>query len=170
ERLTPALVGHTADAARAKLDVASIRDLAEAAAVRALDQALNDLSAQRANVPLAAHLGTPRTARVPLYANINRGTLDRTPDGFAARAREVAGRGFDAVKIAPFDDVRPDIAHTPEGRALIERGIARIAAVRDALGPARTLMVDCHWRLTEMAAADLLRELEPYGLFWFECP
>lgn len=170
ERLTPSLSGLAPDAALQQLDVAAIRDLAEASAVSALDQALNDLAAQRANAPLAAWLGTPRTARVPLYANINRGTLDRNPEGFAARAREVAGNGFDAVKIAPLDDVRPDIAHTPEGRRLIERGIARIAAVRDAIGPTRKLMVDCHWRLTEAAAADLLRELEPLGLYWFECP
>jgi galactonate dehydratase len=170
ERLTPSLTGLVPDTALPRLAVAAIRDLAEAAAVSALDQALNDLAAQGANVPLAARLGTPRTARVPLYANINRGTLDRTPEGFAARAREVANNGFDAVKIAPFDDVRPDIAHTPDGRRLLARGIARIAAVRDALGPARKLLVDCHWRLTETAAADLLRELEPFGLFWFECP
>jgi galactonate dehydratase len=170
ERLTPTLAGLAPDLALQRLDVAAIRDLAEASAVSALDQALNDLAAQGANAPLAAHLGTPRTARVPLYANINRGTLDRNPEGFAARAREVASNGFDAVKIAPFDDVLPDIAHTPEGRRLLDRGLARIAAVRDAIGPQRLLMVDCHWRLTEAAAADLLRELEPLGLYGVECP
>jgi galactonate dehydratase len=45
-----------------------------------------------------------------------------------------------------------------------------VAAVRAAIGPGRRLLVDCHWRLTEAAARNLLRELEPFALHWFECP
>ena len=170
ERLTPLLAGRRTHDALAALDVGALRDLPEAASVSALDQALRDLSAQQNGLPLDAHLGSPLRASVPLYANINRGTLDRSPEGFAARAREVASNGFGAVKIAPLDDVRPDNAHTPAGRQLLDRGIARIAAVRDAIGPDRKLMVDCHWRLTEAVARDVLRELTALGLYWFECP
>ena len=169
-RLEGTIVGATPQDALNALDVDAIHDLAEAAAVSSIDQALWDLSAQQAVEPLASHLGAPRTQRVPLYANINRGTLDRSPDGFAARAREVAANGFDAVKIAPLDDVRPQNCATPEGRRLVDAGIARITAVRAAIGPSRKLMVDCHWRLTEAVALDVLRELEPLGLYWFECP
>jgi len=156
--------------ARSPLDIAASHDLGEAAAISALDQALWDLAAQQVGRPLAAALGVPRAERIPLYANINRGTRDRSPEGFAKRAREVAENGFDAVKIAPLDDVRPDNVESPEGRRLLERGIARTAAVREAIGPSRKLMVDCHWRLTESAASALLAELAPLGLYWFECP
>jgi galactonate dehydratase len=142
----------------------------EAAATSAIDQALWDISAQRMDKTLADALGQRRRNAIELYANINRGTLDRSPSGFAERAREATDAGFDAVKIAPFDDVIADNVATPVGRELLAAGIERVAAVRAAIGPGRRLLVDCHWRLTEGSASDVLRELEPCGLYWFECP
>jgi galactonate dehydratase len=141
-----------------------------AAATSAIDQALCDISAQRMAKPLADTLGPRRRSSIELYANINRGTLDRTPSGFAERARETISAGFDAVKIAPFDGVLADNVATDGGKALLAAGIARVAAVRAAIGPQRRLLVDCHWRLTETSASDVLGQLEPCGLYWLECP
>ncbi len=169
ERRTRSLVGATA-AAPARESWGAGVDMADAAAQGGIDQALWDLASQAAGVPLARMLGAPTRGVVPLYANVNRGTLDRTPAGFAARAREAAEAGFCAVKIAPFDDVTPERITTPEGRRLVEAGLDRVRAVREAIGDARALMVDCHWRLTEDAAAGVLRALEPETLFWLECP
>jgi galactonate dehydratase len=157
------------------LDVAATRGpvaatLAEAAALSAIDQALRDLQAQKRGRPLHAELGDAQRSRIPLYANINRGTVDRSPAGFARRAAEAVTSGFDAVKIAPFDGVTPAIAETAEGETLIAAGIERIAAVREAIGAHRRLLVDCHWRLTEASALRVLQALEGVGLFWFECP
>jgi galactonate dehydratase len=142
----------------------------QAAAASAIDQALCDITAQHIDKPLADTLGRRRRSSIELYANINRGTRDRSPSGFAERAREATDGGFDAVKIAPFDDVTADNVATPGGHALLAAGIERVAAVRAAIGPSRRLLVDCHWRLTEASASDVLRELEPCGLYWFECP
>lgn len=167
-RLTPAFLGKSFEFPTDAMDVVgtSGRDIAEAAAISAIDQALWDAMAQARSASLTALLGAPQREAVGLYANINRGTLDRSPAGFAARAREAVGRGFGAIKIAPFDGVQPHIVD----KALIEAGIARIAASREAIGPGVHLMVDCHWRFSEQAAADVLRELEPLRLYWFECP
>ncbi|MBL8700874.1 MAG: hypothetical protein JNK67_21040 [Alphaproteobacteria bacterium] len=145
------------------------RSLPGAAAVSALDQALNDVAARREGVPLAQRLGTPARATVPLYANINRRTLDRAPAGFAASARTAQAAGFAAFKIAPFDGVTPAVAATPEGRRLIEAGLARAAAVRAEIGPHAQLMIDCHWRLTEAAALDVLTAAAGLDLHWLEC-
>ena len=41
----------------------------------------------RSGISLAALLGGPERRSVPVYANINRGIPDRTPQGFAARAK-----------------------------------------------------------------------------------
>ena len=150
--------------------VANGDDAAEAAALCAIDQALWDLAAQARSVPIAALLGEPRRDSVALYANVNRGTLDRSPAGFAARAREAAARGFHAIKVAPFDDVTADDLATDAGRRRLDLGIERVHAVREAIGPARELMVDCHWRLDERAALDVLARLEPARLYWLECP
>ena len=150
--------------------VATADDTAEAAALCAIDQAVWDLAAQARGVPLAAALGVPRTSSVALYANINRGTHDRSPAGFAARAREATERGFRAIKIAPFDDVRADDLRTEAGRQRFDRGVERVLAAREAIGPACDLMVDCHWRLDERSAGEALARLEPARLFWLECP
>lgn len=144
--------------------------LVEAAALSAVDQALWDLAARAAGRPLAALLGGIRRERVALYANINRGTIDRSPAGFAARAAEAAALGFGAIKIAPFDDVKPEIARMPEGQRLIKAGYDRIAAAAEAIGKSAELQVDCHWRFDEASANEALAECARLGVAWFECP
>jgi galactonate dehydratase len=131
-------------------------DLIGAAAFSAIEQARWDLKARRAGRPLAELLGGARRERVPLYANINRGTTHRTPAGFAQRAREAAALGFGAIKIAPFDNM--------------QEGYARIAAAADALAGRAELYVDCHWRFDERKAHEALAECARLGVTWFECP
>jgi galactonate dehydratase len=131
-------------------------DLVQAAAYSAVEQALWDLSARTAGRPIAELLGGARRDRVALYANINRGTTDRSPAGFAARAAEAAALGFGAIKIAPFD--KP------------QEGYARIAAVADAIAGRAELQVDCHWRFDEARAQEALGECARLGVTWFECP
>jgi galactonate dehydratase len=167
-RLVPSLIGKKFEPPAEMMDIVGTcgRDVAEAAAISGIDQALWDAMAQARGSTLAALLGTPQRDTIGLYANINRGTLDRSPEGFAARAHEAVGRGFGAIKIAPFDGVQPDRID----RVLVDAGIARIAAARAAIGPDIRLMVDCHWRLGEATALDVLREVEPLKLYWLECP
>ena len=79
-------------------------------------------------------LGKPQRTEIELYANINRGTLDRSPDAFAARATAAVAGGFDAIKIAPFDELRADQTDKAERQKAMTAGLARIAAVRTAIG------------------------------------
>ena len=136
----------------------------------ALEQAIMDLRAREAGAPLYQVLGTAKRTAIRMYANINRRTEDRSPEGFAASAADALAQGFLAVKIAPFDGVTPDALGSRESRKLIDAGIARIHATREAIGPHTVLMVDCHWRFDEATATKVLRELESAKLFWFECP
>jgi galactonate dehydratase len=160
------LRGTAADPHRDLLhEIASAQnDRATGAIVSALDQALWDIQAQRSGVPLHALLGGSTRNAVPLYANINRRTTDRSPAGFAASAQKAVADGFSTIKIAPFDDVAPG------SDAGIAAGIARAAAARAAIGPARKLYVDCHWRLDLPHARIALDELARLGVAWFECP
>ena len=155
-------------------------DLAEAAIVSAIDQALWDLYAQGAGIRLADALGntlsvsvtvsgTPRES-IPIYANINRRTVSRTPHGFAQSARDAFAAGFRAVKIAPFDEVDPALCAGGGGDAAMQAGLARIAAVRAEIGPDCRLMVDCHWRFDEPTAGRLIRAGVGSGIYWIECP
>lgn len=142
-------------------------DLAAAAAVSAIDHALWDIAGRRAGRSVAAMLGGPRRVTVPLYANINRRTLDRRPEGFGESARAALAAGFTAVKIAPFDEVMPGM---PVAVGAIGLGLDRIAAARAAIGPGCDLLVDCHWRLTEPAAVEVIRAAAAAAVYWVECP
>ena len=144
--------------------------LAAATAAGAIDQALWNLQGQAAGRPLAGMLGTARRDDVAVYANINRRTRDRSPDGFVASAKAALAQGFDAIKVAPFDEVRNRSAAAADQLRSAGEGLARIAAVRAALAPDMRLMVDCHWRFSPAAAAALIPELAALGVWWLECP
>ena len=144
--------------------------LAANAVVSAVQQAVLGLLSRQAGVPAHALLGPQVRAVVAAYANINRATTQRDPAGFVATARRAQQRGFNAFKAAPFDGVTPHNCGSTEGQARIHHGIDCLLAVRDAIGPAARLMVDCHWRFDEASAAMTLRTLAPARLHWFECP
>lgn len=139
--------------------------------MRAVEQALLDALARRSGLPLAALLGGPERRVVAVYANINRGISDRSPAGFAARAREVVGdEPYRAVKIAPFDGLHWSRCDHAEGQRLLAAGIERIVAVKQAIGAKTALLVDCHSRLSPVMARTVLREVGDAGLYWLEEP
>ena len=136
----------------------------------AVAQALLDLQAQTKRQTLHGALSSLKRPHVPLYANVNRATTRRTPEGFVATASRALMQGFNSFKVAPFDGVTPDNCHTPDGQAKVNHGVACMRALRTTLGSGVRLMVDCHWRFDEACALDVLRQLEDVHLYWYECP
>jgi galactonate dehydratase len=136
---------------------------------RALEQAFLDAIARAAGITLATLLGGPARCNIPVYANINRGISDRSAEGFATRAREVVSEeAYTAVKIAPFDGLEWSRCDEATGRKLLAEGIGRILAVREAIGPQRSLLVDCHSRLSPVMARTVIDEVGKGGLYWLE--
>jgi len=144
--------------------------LAEAAVVSAVDQALWDLHARQNGRCVADMMGARQRVAIAVYANINRRTEHRSPEGFALSARDAMAGGHVAFKLAPFDEVSLAVCAAGKGVEAMQAGLARIAAVRDAVGPGRRLMVDCHWRFDEATATELIHAAAEYGLHWIECP
>ena len=136
----------------------------------ALEQALIDLRAKAAGVPVHAVLGKARRKAVKVYANINRGARDRSPAGIAKAARDAVSAGFGAVKIAPFDGVYWGDPDADTIRSRTRAGVERVYAIREAVGRDIDIMVDCHWRFDEAATLQLIRDLADARLFWLECP
>jgi len=156
---------------RARQKLAGVRGGRIAAtAASAIDQALWDILGQHLGVPIHGLLGGPVREKLRLYANINRHVRDRSPEGFASAARQAVDEGFTAVKLAPFDELRaPDHVRTGP-RAAWRRGVARVRAVREAVGDEIDLAIDCHGRMEASEAIVVGRELEDVNLLWYEEP
>lgn len=140
---------------------------AASCAVSAIEQALYDIQAQAAGLPLYALFGGKLRDEVRNYANINRSVDNRTPEGFAAVARTAVEAGFDAVKMASYDGM-PNNGSAAEIAAHTRLGTDCIRAVRDVIGPDRDLLVDAHSNFDLERGLALLRDLEPLELFWLE--
>jgi gluconate/galactonate dehydratase len=94
------------------------------------------------------------------------------PADYRRRAREMADRGFTAMK---FDADIPTPYPTDEynrslSRPEIDYVVERLAAVREEIGPEIDLAVDCHWNYTVADAIRLGTALDPLDLLWLEDP
>jgi galactonate dehydratase len=135
--------------------------LLAATAYSAVEQALWDLAGQALGVPTHTFFGGTIRATIPLYANINRATTDRSPTGFATSAQKAVAEGYRALKAAPWDGY-------PQVTAA--HGIACTKAIRAAVGQSVDVMVDVHSNFTVAEAVRVAKELEPERLRWYEEP
>src|SRR5262245_16950665 len=144
--------------------------LVQATALSAIEQAMWDIAGKALDVPTYVLFGGKVRDSLPVYANINRATDPRTPEGFAAAAKRAVADGFRAIKAAPWDGFpsagSPDAAIT---RA-IDTGIASVAAMREAVGSGIAIMVDCHSFFDVERAVRVAERLEPFNLTWYEEP
>lgn len=172
KRLRPELIGKdpTRIEPLATQFLARASGRAAATAVSAVEQALWDIWGQSLGQPIWALLGGKYRDAIPLYANINRATSDRSPKGHAESARKAVADGFRAVKCAPFDEVNYWLPDRASNRAGVRLGVERVAAIREAIGPDLALMVDCHGRFDVPSAIQVARELTDVGLTWLEEP
>jgi galactonate dehydratase len=133
-------------------------------ALGAVEAAMLDIKGKALGVPVYELLGGAYRDRVACYAN-HWFFGARTPDDYAARAREAVAMGYRALKWDPFD-----VADLEMDRRQRRETIEIVAAVRDAVGLDIDLMLDVHGRLNVPTAIAMCRELEPYDLTWIEEP
>lgn len=131
-------------------------------ALSGIEVALWDIKGKALGVPIHTFMGGLARSRVRAYANGPRGN---TPEELAESAARLVERGFTALKFTPFD-ATPLLA----GTRTIDAAVARVAAVREAVGPTIDLMIDAHGRLSPNVASRVAVALEPYGVMFFEEP
>ena len=136
-------------------------------ALSALEQAMLDIQGKLLGVPCWALFGGKLREEVRNYANINRSTDVRTPEGFSELARSAVEHGFDAIKMASFDGM-PRNGTAAEVEAHTTLGVECIKAVREVLGEGGDLLVDAHNNFDLESGLDLFKRLEPLRLFWLE--
>jgi o-succinylbenzoate synthase len=128
--------------------------VAAPAARHAIDLALHDLVAQREGVPLAHLLGGPE-ALAEVTANA---TIPRTgPERTAALGRAAVESGAGTIKLKV-------------GLAPLEEDVARLDALREAVGPGVRIRVDANQDWSEEEAVRALRAMAAFGLEYAEQP
>ena len=123
--------------------------------ISALDGALWDALGKMSNLPLYRILGGAQD-RVPVYHSGGL-WLSYSEKELVAEAESFASAGFTAMKMR---------LGSPERTT----DVARVRAVRTAIGPKIKLMADANQGLTESQAIRLGRALEEFDLTWFEEP
>jgi L-alanine-DL-glutamate epimerase-like enolase superfamily enzyme len=124
-------------------------------ALAAIDTALWDLRCRRAGLPLWKAAGGAQR-RVPVYTTEG-GWLHLPADALVEQTLEAKAQGFRGAKLKV-------------GRPHVAEDVARLAAVREAVGDGFELMVDANQCFTVAEAIRRARAFEPLGLAWLEEP
>ncbi len=120
-----------------------------------VDTALWDLRCKAAGLPLYRMAGGAQT-RIPVY-DTEGGWLHLKPGEVVENALAAKAKGFRAVKVKI-------------GRPHVAEDVARLAAVRKALGPAFDIMTDANQGFTVSEAIRRARHYEELDIYWFEEP
>jgi muconate cycloisomerase len=151
-RLAPALRGADAFNAHRALALMDREVTGCSEAKAAVEMAMFDLTGRALGVPVTTLLGG--RVRDEVHFNAWIGTV---PPAQAAREADAwAARGFRSAKI--------------KLHGATDEGVARVAAVREAVGDRLALRVDFNESLAPGEAAAFIRRLEPYGLMLVEQP
>jgi L-rhamnonate dehydratase len=129
-------------------------------AISALDIALWDLLGKAAGQPVYRLLGGRTKPRIPVYAS----RLYSTPlDELAEEARKYRDAGYRAMKLrfgwGPSD-----------GAAGMQRNVALVRTVREAVGDEIDVMADAYMGWTLDYARRMVPLIEPFNLRWLEEP
>jgi len=123
-------------------------------AISAVDIALWDLRAKKADEPLWKLLGGANNSTKAYAGAID---LNFPMDKLLSNIQRYLDQGFRAVKIKL-------------GQERLEEDIERVAAVRKLIGPDIVFMVDANMKWTIETAIKAAKVLQPYNLLWLEEP
>ena len=132
-------------------------------ALSGIEMAMWDVMGKALGLPVWKLLGGSVRDRVRVYTGIGGG---ESPEAVAENARQKVAEGFTAVKMGASP--RP-VRYMDSPKAVGEM-VARVAAVRAAVGDGVDIAVDFHRRLSPAMSIVLLKELEPFKLLFAEEP
>ena len=132
------------------------------AALSGIEMACLDILGKSVGLPVWQLLGGSVRDRMRVYGSAG----GQTPEQCAANARRIVERGFTAFKTTPF----PEPVRYIDSPAAVDQIIARIAAMREAVGPQIDIAIDFHRAVSPVMARILLAELEPLRPMFVEEP
>ena len=145
DHIAPAIVGRDLDDFEDLTAAVQKAVVHNSSAKAAVDMALWDLLGQRYSAPVYRMLGG---ARRELVTDITISVND--PEQMANDARDAIARGYDCLKVKVGIDPTLDVA--------------RLAAVREAVGPDVRLRIDANQAWTAKQAVRILNQMQDRGL------
>ncbi len=152
------------------------------AGISAIDIALWDIRGKYFNAPIYQLLGGMKQDKLRTYASqLQLGwgddrTLAYTPEEYARNAKWAVEDGYDAIKVdffhfnesgSTFNYTEHTGLLSPYYLNLIE---ARVAAVREAVGPDVDIIMENHSYPDAVSAVQIGRRVQKYNIFCFEEP
>jgi L-rhamnonate dehydratase len=135
-------------------------------AISGIDIALWDIKGKALGVPIASLLGGARK-EVPLYVTFGPAFLNR--DELVDVAKAMTAQGFMHLKMV-VGQAALERRDTRSLETVIEEDVARVRAVREAVGPSANIYIDGNCNFDFPTAERLVRRLEPYRIAFFEEP
>ncbi|XWN29862.1 MAG: mandelate racemase/muconate lactonizing enzyme family protein [Devosia sp.] len=123
-------------------------------AISAVDIALWDLRGHRESRSLVQMAGGAGTRCKAYRGGID---LDYSQEKLVASVTQSVAAGFNGIKIKV-------------GKPSLSEDVARVQAVREALGPDVAFMVDANYALTVDQAIEAACAFKPFDILWFEEP
>lgn len=151
----------------------------------AIDIALWDIMGKKLGVPCYELLGGLYHNRIRLYTHL-RGAWNSYPDKesdyiyyedwgkgdspgeLAKNAKDLVAEGYTAFKLDPF---APGKDRWPNYRpAEMKKAVARVAAIREAVGDDIDIIVEAHNKFNASTAITIGKMLEELNVLWYEDP
>jgi len=152
------------------------------ATMSAIDIALWDLTGKILNQPIWQLLGGRVQENLRCYASqiqfswSKDGTWHnlKDPEEYANAAATAMAEGYDAVKVDPIMITEDGLVENPNNmkgaldKAMVNRAVSRIVAIREAIGPDADIILELH-SLTSLTGGQKLAEAcAPYDMFMVE--
>jgi galactonate dehydratase len=143
-------------------------------ALSGVDFALVDLKGKILGIPGYQVVGGGFRRRIRIYQDTAGGPDAAT---YARNAVEAQRNGFDAIKFdldVGVGEPRGQHGYDPYNETVTTQElalmVAKVAAIREAIGYEMDLAIDLHSRYNTVSGIRIARALEPYRLMWLEEP
>ncbi|MDQ7027054.1 MAG: mandelate racemase/muconate lactonizing enzyme family protein [Anaerolineae bacterium] len=145
---------------------------AETRALSAVEIALWDIMGKHYGAPLYHLLGGKTRDEIPTYNTcIGFGDVQDYQawhDDAGKLAQSLLDDGIQAMKIWSFDPFSERTFGQRISHADVEKGLIPVKQIRDAVGNAMEIGMECHFRWNRVSMERIARALEPYDILFLE--
>jgi len=142
----------------------SWKDATKISLMSGVEVACWDIIGKHFGAPVYQFFGGAVRDKVKVYANGWYRGIKHLED-WGEKAKDVVRRGYKAMKFDPFGTSSIELDHED-----LKRSIKIVEVVRNSVGDHVELLIEGHGRFNAATAIKIGKELEKFGVAWFEDP